>query len=207
LSDNAQPGQPSQRKRRRLFATMVGAVFLPTLAVALLPTADAEETIEVAGAPVETPTTAPPTTRVTTTSSSTITQAPTTTAEPTTTTTEREPETTTTTRPPAPAAPPTTASPPPPPAGTGPTPTAEEAEVLACLRQRESGGDYTLVSSNGQWYGAYQFARSTWDMTARDAGRPDLVGVAPNQAAPSDQDAMALSLLRAQGKAPWNGAC
>lgn len=156
--------------------------------------------------------TAPPTTRPTTTSSSTTTQAPTTTAESTTTTTEPEPTTTeleptTTTRAPAPVASPPTASAPPPPASTGPTPTADEAAVLACLRRRESGGDYTLVSSNGQWYGAYQFARSTWDSTARSAGRSDLVGVAPNQAAPSDQDAMALSLLRAQGKAPWNGAC
>jgi hypothetical protein len=63
------------------------------------------------------------------------------------------------------------------------------------------------VSSNGQWYGAYQFARSTWDAIASQAGRHDLVGVAPNRASVADQDAMALALYRSQGKAPWGGAC
>jgi hypothetical protein len=78
---------------------------------------------------------------------------------------------------------------------------------LACVRRRESGGNYSVVSSNGQWFGAYQMTRGTWDSTARHAGRPDLVGVPPNLASPADQDALALDLYRWQGKAPWGGAC
>jgi hypothetical protein len=65
---------------------------------------------------------------------------------------------------------------------------------------------YTAVNPAG-YYGAYQFAISTWDNTARYAGRPDLVGVRPDRAAPGDQDAMATALYRWQGSAPWGGAC
>jgi len=31
-----------------------------------------------------------------------------------------------------------------------------EAEAKEWIAQRESGGDYNAVSSNGQWYGRYQ---------------------------------------------------
>lgn len=113
------------------------------------------------------------------------------------------------------AAPTTTAAPAPAPApapvAVAPAPSggmsADEAAFLACVRQRESGGNYAIVSANGLYYGAYQFMRSTWDNTAANAGRGDLVGVPPNQASPADQDAMALSLYRWQGKAPWGGYC
>jgi hypothetical protein len=91
------------------------------------------------------------------------------------------------------------------PAGSGPT--SAEAAFLACVRQRESGGNYSVVSSNGLWFGAYQMTRQTWDSTAQRAGRPDLVGVPPNQASPSDQDHLALVLYRWLGKGPWGGAC
>lgn len=84
---------------------------------------------------------------------------------------------------------------------------ASEASFLACVRQRESSGNYGVVSANGLYYGAYQFHRSTWDSTASHAGRGDLVGVAPNTASPADQDAMALHLYRWQGSAPWGGYC
>jgi hypothetical protein len=76
---------------------------------------------------------------------------------------------------------------------------------LACVRQRESGGNYQAVG-NG-YYGAYQFSISTWNATAQHAGRGDLVGVRPDHAAPADQDAMALVLLHWQGRAPWGGYC
>jgi hypothetical protein len=85
--------------------------------------------------------------------------------------------------------------------------TSDASAFLACVRYRESRGNYSVVSSNGLYFGAYQFARSTWDNTARYAGRTDLVGVPPNLASPGDQDAMALALYRWQGTAPWGGYC
>jgi len=78
---------------------------------------------------------------------------------------------------------------------------------LACVRHRESRGNYSIVSSNGLWHGAYQFAVSSWNNTASHAGRGDLVGVLPSQASPADQDAMAMHLYHWQGKAPWGGYC
>jgi len=81
---------------------------------------------------------------------------------------------------------------------------------LGCVKHRESRGDYT-VSDNGDGgeenMGAYQFSQSTWDNTARHAGRYDLVGVRPSDASPADQDAMAAELLAWQGTGPWGGSC
>ena len=93
----------------------------------------------------------------------------------------------------------TQAPPPPPPAATG-GPTAAQ---WAALRQCESSGNYSVVSANGLYYGAYQFGIETWDYTARLAGRNDLVGVQPNLAAPADQDAMAVALYARAGSSPW----
>lgn len=59
--------------------------------------------------------------------------------------------------------------------------------VLAALRNCESGGNYTANTGNG-FFGAVQWLRSTWDAAAARAGRHDLVGVAPDAVAPSDQD-------------------
>jgi hypothetical protein len=78
---------------------------------------------------------------------------------------------------------------------------------LACTRSRESRGDYTVVSSSGLYYGAYQFLRETWDVTALHAGRPELVGVLPNTASEFDQDDLAWTLYEWQGNAPWGGRC
>jgi hypothetical protein len=78
---------------------------------------------------------------------------------------------------------------------------------LACVRHRESRGNYTVVNPRGPWYGAYQFLASTWNVTARHAGRIDLVGVIPSQASPADQDAMAAHLYQWQGSGPWGGGC
>jgi hypothetical protein len=88
--------------------------------------------------------------------------------------------------------------------------TPEGADVsgfLACTREIESNGDYTVHSSNGKWHGAYQFLQSTWDSTARSAGRPDLVGVNPANASVGDQDSMAAHLYSQQGNRPWGGRC
>jgi hypothetical protein len=78
---------------------------------------------------------------------------------------------------------------------------------LVCTRTRESNGDYTVVNPAGPWYGAYQFAQSTWNSVANHAGRLDLVGVPPNAASPADQDAIAWALYQWQGKGPWGGLC
>ena len=80
---------------------------------------------------------------------------------------------------------------------------------LVCTRAHESdsAGGYRAVNTSGTYRGAYQFSRSTWDNTARHAGRYDLVGVDPAKAAPRDQDAMALHLYNWQGASPWNGRC
>ena len=95
--------------------------------------------------------------------------------------------------------------PPPPPSGNGVS-AHHNDPFLVCTRQRESGGDYAVVSADG-YYGAYQFLPSTWDAIASHAGRMDLVGVLPNRASEYDQDEMAWALLQWQGKAPWGGRC
>ena len=76
---------------------------------------------------------------------------------------------------------------------------------LTCVRQRESGGRYTVDSPGGQYHGAYQFLQSTWDSTARHVGRTDLVDVDPHEASPTDQDDMAWALYQWQGSQPWAG--
>ena len=88
-----------------------------------------------------------------------------------------------------------------------PAPPPDSAAFLACVRQRESHGNYRAVSAGGTYRGAYQFAQSSWDLTARHAGRADLVGVPPDQAAPADQDALAFDLYKWQGSKPWGGSC
>lgn len=94
--------------------------------------------------------------------------------------------------------------PPPAPVASGGTP---PNGFLACVRARESGGNYSISSPNGLYRGAYQFHQNTWDNTAAHAGRSDLVGRDPASVAPGDQDAMAAHLYGWQGSAPWGGAC
>jgi hypothetical protein len=87
-------------------------------------------------------------------------------------------------------------------------PTDTPAAVLACIRWRESRGDYTAHNWQGSGAsGAYQFMPSTWDATATAAGRGDLVGIDPATASVADQDLLAELLLSTQGLQPWGGAC
>jgi Transglycosylase-like domain len=65
---------------------------------------------------------------------------------------------------------------------------------LRRLRQCESGGRYHINTGNG-YYGAYQFAASTW----HSLGYHGL----PNQAKASRQDAAAKKLHASQGWHPW----
>ncbi len=93
--------------------------------------------------------------------------------------------------------------PPPPPPGTNPH---HNDPFLSCVRQRESSGYYGAVNPGG-YYGAYQFAITTWNITASHAGMPDLIGVRPDHASPWDQDQLAWVLYQWQGMGPWGGGC
>jgi hypothetical protein len=85
--------------------------------------------------------------------------------------------------------------------GTGTPPNS----FLACVRHRESRGNYGVVNRSSGAGGAYQFLQGTWNNTARHAGRGDLVGIHPSTASAADQDAMAATLYAWQGRAPWAG--
>jgi uncharacterized protein YlxW (UPF0749 family) len=76
-----------------------------------------------------------------------------------------------------------------------------------CTFAHESGGDYSIVSPDGVYYGAWQFLPGTWNAVAAGMGRSDLVGVLPSQAAPADQDAVAHELWMQRGNQPWGGRC
>jgi hypothetical protein len=73
---------------------------------------------------------------------------------------------------------------------------------LERLRACESTGDYGVVSSNGKWFGAYQFTVQTWNGVA-ERNYPWLVGVKPNEADWWWQDAMAKALWAERGSQPW----
>ncbi len=85
---------------------------------------------------------------------------------------------------------------------------------LVCTRSHESShtapaydDGYGAINPSGTYRGAYQFSRSTWDSTARHAGRDDLVGIDPASATQEDQDGLALALYEWQGADPWRGRC
>lgn len=80
-------------------------------------------------------------------------------------------------------------------------------DFMACIRHRESRGDYTAVNPTGTFMGAYQIYQEGWDAYAERAERPDLVGVQPHDAAPRDQDIIALAMYNHLGSKPWGGAC
>jgi peptidoglycan DL-endopeptidase CwlO len=107
-------------------------------------------------------------------------------------------------RAPSTAAAPSAPAPPPPSGGMSPH---HNDPFLSCVRNRESRGNYGVVNPAGPWYGAYQFLASTWNVTARHAGRLDLVGVLPSSASAYDQDEMAWALYQWQGSGPWGGSC
>lgn len=78
------------------------------------------------------------------------------------------------------------------------TPTNTSARspgTLASIRACESGGDYTAVSPNGQYRGAYQFDRQTW---AAAGGSGD-----PAAASPSEQDMRAQAWIDAGHRGAW----
>jgi hypothetical protein len=71
------------------------------------------------------------------------------------------------------------------------------AGMFACIRNAESGGNYSAVNSSSGAGGAYQFMPSTW-ASLGGAGLPE-------NAPPAEQDAMALKLYQRDGWSPWRG--
>jgi hypothetical protein len=94
-------------------------------------------------------------------------------------------------------------------AGTSGASTADPQlpPFLQCVLQAESGGDYQVVSPNGDYMGGFQFSQGTWNEAAQLAGMPQLVNVPPNEATPAQQDALAIALYNADGEQPWNDQC
>lgn len=78
---------------------------------------------------------------------------------------------------------------------------------FSCIKWRESRNNYEAVDPTGKYMGAYQFYQQGWDTFAQRIGRDDLVGVKPNNAAPTDQDAVALAAYNELGSRPWGGHC
>ena len=68
--------------------------------------------------------------------------------------------------------------------------------VLAQIAECESGGDITAVSSNGMYYGKYQFSKSTWKANGGQ-------GTNPTEASEAEQDRVATKLYKAEGLDPW----
>ena len=123
----------------------------------------------------------------TTTTTATPTTLPTPTTEPpTTTTTTTEPPTATTEDP----------------AIDHPIPDGTTEAQWHALRQCESTQKYRAISVSGRYRGAYQFSIRTWNWVA-EMHYPDLVGVDPIDASPSDQDKMAYKLYEINGWDPW----
>jgi len=77
-------------------------------------------------------------------------------------------------------------------------------DQLRRLRNCESTNNYSAVSRNGKYRGAYQFNRSTWNSVAgSENGYPEMIGVDPATAPPQAQDAMADLLYSQRGRSPW----
>lgn len=73
---------------------------------------------------------------------------------------------------------------------------------LACVRNRESRGNYSAVNPSSGAGGAYQFMPGTW----AGAGFAARYGVPRAElATPAQQDAAAAELYARSGRAPWAG--
>lgn len=60
--------------------------------------------------------------------------------------------------------------------------------IAACIRQRESGGNYAINTGNG-FFGAYQFTPGTWNTAVSGAGYPQYANGRADLAPPEVQDA------------------
>ena len=177
---NAKLAQAAEQERAAQAVAALAAAPSPTAGTGV----GSEAGSDPSAAPAEEPTT---------TTGPAAATAPSSTTEPSTTTT--------TTAPPAAPPPPTNYT------GTPGTNPHHSDPFLTCVRQRESGGNYSAVNASGPYLGAYQFLQATWNLTASHAGHADFVGLPANQATQYDQDDMAWTLYQWQGKGPWGGSC
>lgn len=72
--------------------------------------------------------------------------------------------------------------------------TSAAGGVWACIRQHESGGNYSINTGNG-FYGAYQFTQQTWNGLGLSGN--------PANASPAVQDAAAQKLQAQSGWGNW----
>ncbi|MEX1218578.1 MAG: hypothetical protein WEA11_08680 [Acidimicrobiales bacterium] len=178
-----------------MIALIVTLACLPLLVLDMVQGSPVSSATETVSAPSDSSlVVATPLPEVTTTTVEVAVAAPPTTVAPapTTTAAPRPVQTTTTTKAPRPVV---------------VAPTRSDADFLACIRWRESRDNYSAVDRSATFRGAYQIYQGGWDSTANRIGRSDLMGVAPNEAAPADQDQIALALYHQLGTRPWNGAC
>lgn len=73
----------------------------------------------------------------------------------------------------------------------------------ACIRDHESGDDYSENTGNG-YSGAYQFLPRTWNEAVSGAGYPQFANGEAYEAPPSVQNAAALWLYDRAGWSPWS---
>ncbi|MCX6510423.1 MAG: transglycosylase family protein [Actinobacteria bacterium] len=190
-------------QRRLLIALVVTLACLPLLVLDMVQGSSSSSASEWASSSSDSSlvVSAVPSTEATTTTSVAVTvpaavatSAPTTTAAPAAKVAPRAVAPTTTTTAPRPVV---TAAP----------VVQSEAAFLACVRERESHGNYSASDPSGTYLGAYQIYQGGWDSVASRIGRTDLIGVPPNQASPADQDTVAAAMFRLSGRAPWGGIC
>lgn len=109
---------------------------------------------------------------------------------PATTTTEPEPEPTT-----IPTVPPRRSSTSTPGYLREEATTRSSSSQLASIRACESGGNYSAVSPNGLYYGAYQFHHDTWASVGGSGN--------PAHASPAEQDMRAQMMLDQGRRGEW----
>jgi hypothetical protein len=194
-ADRRRRESPATYRRRRLTVAVVAVVLLAaTVELSTRLRGDVDQVVvEVAGRTTAEPSTGGGTTDEAATDDTTDPATPPTTGGPMT----GDPATSSTL--PAAGAPATTTA--------GVAGFSSPYEFLACVRARESRGDYAAVSPGGGFFGAYQIDQVTWDSTAEHSGLSHLRGLQPNLAAPASQDLIAMALLQWQGTGPWAGGC
>lgn len=76
---------------------------------------------------------------------------------------------------------------------------------LVRLAKCETGGTMNpaIRSKTGKFHGLYQFSQTTWDATAKSAGRFDLVGLPPSTVHHLNQTQLAIVQYNANGGKPW----
>ena len=84
-------------------------------------------------------------------------------------------------------------------------PAESYSSIWACIRERESGGDYSTNTGNG-YSGAYQFLPGTWNAAVTGAGYPQYANGEAWEAPPYVQDAAAQWLQIHSGWGQWSTA-